>query len=426
MTDVTRNHPQKLRKVLEKRTIFITSTGPTAWETSVMFDDSVVDSVTFSPYHGGEWRKKIAKHQQATTDLTGVRYIVHGREGFLGATLRRDAAPPFNEQRTRAEIRGYLGAITAPGEGLISAVLANAENQALMRLHSSILSARNSIPGLVAAGELGETLRMIRRPGKTLFEGLYRHIDSVKKRTAGRAISLKKKRRIIADTWLEHSFGWAPLLNDVRGAATALARASTTMVEVTSIRGRGSASNTTFYGNYADYNNGHLHLRRNKITNVSRADVWYRGVVGNDPDEWNRSLALFGVQWQDVLPAAWELIPYSFLVDYFTNIGGIIQAFSNDTSGIKWCERGTRTSSFNFNGLVDYWLSPINAQEHYDDVVATGLGQKWGYEIVRVTRRAGAPGIPSLEFRIPGMSLKWLNLAALGLSHSNASRQVFR
>lgn len=426
MTDLTRNWERRLEAYVEKRFDFITSTGPDPWERSYIVSDLITDSVSFSPYHGGNWKERIARHQQATTDLTGARHILHGRNGYATATLLRDASSGFPEQRTKAEIRGYLGAITAPGEGGIPAVLADADNQALMRFHSSLLSARNSIPGLVAAGEIGETLRMIRRPGKSLFSGLYRHIDSVKKRVSVRGISTKKKRQLIAESWLEQAFGWRPLISDVQDAARACARLAFGGTEVISVHGSGEAHNTTFYGNYGPIDMGHLHLRRDKIINVAKANVRYSGVVGNNPDDWNRPLDVFGVNWRDVLPAAWELIPYSFLADYFSNIGSIIQAFSNDVSGIKWCEKHVRTSSFNFCDGVSLTLSAINDKEHYYDTYSSGLGQKWGYEIVRVTRRAGAPGIPSLEFKIPGLGLKWLNIAALGITHSDASRRVFR
>lgn len=40
----------------------------------------------------------------------------------------------------------------------------------------------------------------------------------------------------------------------------------------------------------------------------------------------------FGVSPADIFGAAWELIPYSFIVDYFVNIGDLLEAFKGQNS----------------------------------------------------------------------------------------------
>jgi hypothetical protein len=368
------------------------------------------------------WRDEIKHRRSATSKMDGVKHVFHGRsDGVFAATVRQAPFPPFGEVLYRSELTGDFRAISAPGEGGLSDLLSKANNQALTYLNKSIIKARRSIPGLVALGELGETLRMIRRPAESLFRGLHDYLGTVKKRAGQRALPLKTKNHVVADTWLEYSFGWAPLISDIKGAAEGLAKRSSYMAEVSAVSGYGQATNTTFYGNYGDIVQSHLSLKRRNIVNRQVAEVRYHGVVSNNPADWVSGDNTFGFTPQEFVPAVWELIPYSFLVDYFSNIGNIIEAFTLDTSGVRWLEKGTRTSSHNFVAEVRMDLFPLPFPRElysYVDVVQSDPGQTNGYEIIRFTRNKFEQStVPDLAFTIPGLSLKWLNMAALGVTH---------
>lgn len=55
--------------------------------------------------------------------------------------------------------------------------------------------------------------------------------------------------------------------------------------------------------------------------------VRYRGRIDAQVDApvWN-NLDLFGFSAKEFVPTLWELLPWSFLVDYFTNVGDILDA----------------------------------------------------------------------------------------------------
>lgn len=120
------------------------------------------------------------------------------------------------------------------------------------------------------------------------------------------------------------------------------------------------------------------------------------GPSGFDPSNW--------------LPSLWEIIPYSFVADYFLNIQHVISAYSFNRTLIQWVSRTKRhilsTETVNAH--------QIHSKEELGLAAATVVPGFMNHWQVTVDRRAlDTIGIPTLEFTIPGTSTKWLNLAAL-------------
>ena len=61
-----------------------------------------------------------------------------------------------------------------------------------------------------------------------------------------------------------------------------------------------------------------------------------------------RLRGLLGFKLEDFVPTMWNLLPYSFLVDYFVDVGGILNAITTDISAVRWVSetqlRTNRTS----------------------------------------------------------------------------------
>jgi hypothetical protein len=122
---------------------------------------------------------------------------------------------------------------------------------------------------------------------------------------------------------------------------------------------------------------------------------------------------LIGFSPKDFLPTAWELIPYSFLVDYFSNIGGIIYGMSNLFTNLAWHNSTVRKELKFRQWGTEYPLPGL--------VRITGAYAKCVTSKVSVERsKYTGHGVPSLAFKIPGFrSLKWLNIAALVASRKS-------
>lgn len=119
------------------------------------------------------------------------------------------------------------------------------------------------------------------------------------------------KGKTFGNVWLEHHFGWAPLVKDIGDAVDLLQ--STPPFDT--VRGRGSSANLEAFS----YTN--VKVRRElKVRCQLLAEVWV-----SNPNLFLANRLGF------VNPAAvaWELIPFSFLVDWFVPIGGFLSQWTD-------------------------------------------------------------------------------------------------
>jgi hypothetical protein len=294
--------------------------------------------------------------------------------------------------------------------------LAEADSAALGEFISKLNEAQRSLQGLVTLGELGETIRMIRNPAKALWEGIFSYHADVKKRLRRRR--RRSKKEIVQDTWLEYAFGWAPLVNDVKNGAEALAKLIHGRPEyqiVTSFAVRKQPrSESVGNGSY-----GGLYDRVLRQTVIEETMVRYKGsiaVASNDAIS-RPNLRLFGITWQDVVPAVWELIPYSFLVDYFLNVGNILDAHALRWADVRWINKTVRTtvtaeSRLSNGRVVDIGTDPSFKLAWLDTQVGSALTKSVSKVVTR--NAVTGPLIPSLVFSLPSsQSKKWINMAAL-------------
>ena len=137
------------------------------------------------------------------------------------------------------------------------------------------------------------------------------------------------------------------------------------------------------------------------------------------------NLRAWGSSTRDFLPTVWELIPYSFVVDYFTNIGNMIDSLSIIESDIGWkdytshqiCSRYSNGAQF--TGLKS--LFPHSVGYNIEDEQVEAGSQEVTKKIISRGQYGGSL-TPGLQFKLPGAgSLKWLNLAALGQINSRPS-----
>jgi len=201
---------------------------------------------------------------------------------------------------------------------------------------------------------------MIRKPALALRQGLESYLDALKKRSRGIPFSdsgRNKRKKVLADTWLEFSFGWTPLLSDIGSAANTIARfkaeADGLIHRKSRAIGKGESQAAAVYAT-ATYQNGPdlgftplIGSRRSVGTKSVRYIAYLDYTTAVNTGSAGRLAELSGFTLAEFIPTAWELIPWSFLVDYFSNVGDVLEAFATPTSNVIGINKTVRTSTVN-------------------------------------------------------------------------------
>lgn len=353
------------------------------------------------------WKQRIRRGVDATSTLTGSKTSLQLARGTVHLKYRQFGWR-FSEYKASGNILGAGIPLEIPPDVTL------ADDRAKVQFVRKCNSARTALQGQVVMGELRETLRMLRNPAMALRRGLDDYFATLRK---GRRGSSRQKRRFIAETWLEYSFGWTPLMNDIAAAAEVFRRLKYDDNVTRYIRAIGvdeqllNTSTVNYSVGQANWNVG--------ILRKSEAIVIYRALmklpVSDKPELLRRNL---GFNLHDFVPTLWELIPYSFLVDYFTNIGDIISGWSFYTGDLVWINRtqvGVVEERRNFLGLGPITGLAGYEQDQYTGSSGPSVAQK------RSVMRSRYLGnfIPTFRLEIPGLgSTRWLNLAALARTQS--------
>lgn len=364
------------------------------------------------------YRQKIAMALDATSSLTGTKRSYECEPGyFLLRQKRLPGVSPFLDAWIEHYHYGDLAQATFPTIGAASSSVA--DTMALMRFANQVRQAQTALQGGVVLGELREALRMIRHPAQALRTGLDDYLEFIRGNKARRRTS----KNFLADSWLEYSFGWTPLVNDIFAGARALRQIRQRSYDHKVIRSVGTAQSMFPQSDMHKGLEGG-HTVSGTVLETAEFIVVYRGAVrlpiGNRALMTRQNL---GFTWSNFIPTVYELIPYSFLVDYFTNIGDVLSAWSLWDVNMGWMNKTTidkRTRKVTINRIAT-----LNYNSSFYSLENKTLTPCVSTTEVRTVNRSRYTGslVPDFRFEIPGMSsLKWLNLAALASSHSRALR----
>lgn len=373
-----------------------------------------------------DWRRLIAEHLSATTSIQGTRQKVNQINGYL--RLKRTANPnlPPNHPSWEQFTYDWYGALIVASLPTMRNVtsLAKAETLAAEHFLANARRSLSSFQGGTFVAELGKAIHGIKRPAESLRQYLIKHANDAKRllRQGRRAKrTARQLNKVISDLWLERQYQWGPLANDMDAAGESLAKLRD-LEEGQVVKGAG---NDTFVSEPTTYsiNDGNPLYVRYKVRYVEEADVRFYGEVlayhAERPGPFLSYVGKrLGLTLSEVLPTAWELIPFSFVADYFSNTGAMIAAYSFPTANIRWLNRAMLSTARHVvvdPQVIKLASDPTVQYEYLSDNPGsfnstTGQFFRSPYEASDL--------LPSFRLEIPGISgwAKWLNLSALANS----------
>lgn len=263
----------------------------------------------------------------------------------------------------------------------------------------------------VALGEVKETLQLIRNPLRG-FRSAIDQLKTIKSRL--RKKGLKRTSRAFLDAWedqyLEWTFGAQPLVSDVANHAEHLAK----LVRKVSYEVASISLEDNYQRDRIDQNTGLSGFpgRKSNWTEVSasvrgKAKVQVR-VVTNATDYLHPSH--WGLRLADVVPTAYELIPLSFVVDYFTNANSLLKSQFASMHGVVWTWLTQKRSTVQW---YDVQLSSFTGGAGYVNTLFNGHTQL-GFQKAEQVERIRVGGVP-VAYRYTGSpsAKQTFNLAVL-------------
>lgn len=224
--------------------------------------------------------------------------------GKVGSTYGRfNCLNYFNELVTEANIDNNLSALS---------------NAALIKARAK-LKAQDVNLG-VAFGERKQTARLVGDTATRLFKSL-RHLKSGRIRRAMDELGITSKRRQprgsnVPQKWLELQYGWKPLLSETYGAVDALNK-----------RPPGDWRVTVKATEYLESSWEKVYTNSSWAPGIGRAEALQSAFIRIDALPQNAALiALSSLGVTNPLEVGWELVPFSFVVDWFLPIGGYLHS----------------------------------------------------------------------------------------------------
>lgn len=363
------------------------------------------------------WKQKIKAGQDATTPFSGRFDSAEIERGACSWSYSNPNAP-FGGNGAKGEDHGdlvFANGVSNPTFIPPSIDISATDSAARGKFYKELRSRAVQVSGPTFLGELRETVHMIKRPAGALYSKAHGYLDALSK---SKRSNPKAWLQNLSGLWLEQSFGWAPLIKDLEDGAKAWERAREPRFQKGINKSFKETKDTTsalppeFRGQSSiQLPSGVRILINGECTD--EANVRYKGAIKAQADAtpWD-NWALFGFTPSEFVPTAWELLPWSFLIDYFTNIGDILTALVTDTTSVVYAVRTQRTKT-TFAGRPSWYDS--NALKSAGWIGGgTVSGCRFKLERKDFTRASVASvSLPTFRFDMSLGQGQLLNIAAL-------------
>lgn len=370
------------------------------------------------------YKQLIQDNKDATTALTAQKVSVKSfRQGYYSGIYRFNNRPVFSSRC------GFQ--YPDPGNPLSIPILTVQRAQAQARSHAfdKVRKLQTPFQLGVFGGELREVIQLLRNPlaqsiqlTKDLVRAKALLRNSFPTQAAYKAAKAGKSTRYVdnivksmSDLWLQYRFGILPLISDINDI---LALAADKSEEVLRTKGRtyGASEYSTSSVTFPFLDMGTTGTLNTNIVYKAECFIHFGLLYDrlNRHEEFSGRILDNFDSFEEVAITAWELIPFSFLVDYFVNIGDIINASVTTDCMMSYTSEST--------------VRTIISQHSWSDIVAYPNGSNTTDKLLiksiphitlqnrHVTRVGGILAIPPLSFSLPGSNIRYMNIAALAAS----------
>jgi hypothetical protein len=379
------------------------------------------------------FKKQIKSGTQAGTSLTATREKWSVKDNSCVIVFDIDPSSPIGDRAYQWD--GVYSRITntllTPYPSYVDFAAVDAE--ALGRLYKALKEVRQQFSSGTFLGELRETVGLIRHPATGISKFLHQHMDRVALSARRLKPGPKTKRHlldVVTDSWLTCFLGIKPLLADCNDIALSLARS---IGEIRHQRVRGFSEGTAVVPGsdvgpiimWSGYVNAY-----DRVDLIQNYKVIYRCGLSDSAfptqSSFDHYRSLIGIDLSDFVPTLWELIPYSFVVDYFSNVGDVISSAFVGESVSKWL---LKTTILKNEVIASSRLEPHPSVVSFLKSSSGTLGYGSGSGFRRTVTRTPLASLPSLplSFGVPALGKwqQWGNVGALAVARARGISSGF-
>lgn len=381
-----------------------------------------------------QYRKIIANGGNATSYFHNDIHGFVGRNSSIVRTTWKD--PSVIPHRTYVDECAGEFYHHQPITHLIG-LTAELDASVISKLHSKLREQRSHVNSMNAIGELRETIRMIRRP----FESLQKYVQkqiAIEQKTLNRIGKIRHagaRRRataeLVAGTNLEIAFGWRPFISDIKEHAVALAKFHLNTRRNERISAFGSDSRISVNVNSTPSTFPPTYVSMTNVTKFeTKVDVRYvvglRADIVHEAAAQNSFLDRFGFTAENIVPTIYEQTPWSWAIDYFSNLGDLIEAYSTSQADVLWVSKTVRQRTTQ-QTVVRAAIPSIPPPYVFLNTTCIEPDQGTSFRSTVTRSPMASLPMPNLVFTHPGQSVGRLaNLLSVMASHSSSVNRSFR
>lgn len=343
------------------------------------------------------WKHLVAMHLNATTPMTASSETLKLSKGYLQFT--EDSDKYFSTERGGYQYSNLVGGIITD--------MGNSESQAdakaIQDFYGILNKVRRDFSGQQAIGEIRQTIELLKHPFREMTNVLKSHL-SVRNKDR----SARNKGSAIGAQWLQVRFGILPLAADINGLIQTLQR-QIRHEDVLQFKafGKSEASQQT----PVTFSDLYGFMQHGTQINTNRTKVYYSfGYLQkfmSEAEARMEGLRDSFYRLEDLPATMWEVMPWSWLVDYAVNVGSIIEAVTTSTENVVYVSRSVIAERT--NTLQMEVARPMAARF----VLQSYTPMNGTYMRRTVSRTPAMPGIPPVTFRLPRSNIQLANISAI-------------
>lgn len=300
------------------------------------------------------WKQLIKEGSNATNTMSATKQDI---ELYTALAILKTIA--FNTGPTKSStvgVTGFPAVLYRPPYNLFSFDLNQIQSDCSAVFANRVHDRIKQMSGPEFILELGETLRMLRRPSLAINRLTELYATKARRITAAARQKSKRKRTTrreranerldqLNDLYLEYRFGVEPLLSDVKSAAEVLAQLTLSKEKRVSakvqyetgtiaraLRASGTLGLNTSWQHYA--------TSKGTISCMTKGAIRAEFIAPRGPIE--EVLRGTGLIDADFLPTIWNWIPFSFILDYFANVNDVLIGSYATSAYTAWSSQTSR------------------------------------------------------------------------------------